>query len=311
MSKTKKKVNVAIKSKEQVIQVAEDCGFTSEQIEKSKQAMDELVALSEDLGLYDDPTPLEASVEAVGSVCEETEARVAQTVETPSSTSLEPLNATAEDAALLDELLGEVTEENKHPELISVDDKLTLKDAWNRPIPTKQVVIEALHFNTLVEKVLYAAYLGAELDTTFNIKAEFPYKVGLLFPEANYDKFLANEDVPVYNDNVGYVKVIVKGFDRIQFFTNIVKLGKEGAFIEAGKAAQRKPFYNIPLLCHRPIEDKIDIVVGVKKVVYSREELESFGMAELTIICKWHKLPLLKSKDKNIKQILEKQKEIK
>ena len=200
-----------------------------------EQAMDELTELSQELGLYDaegnplvkdeSAMPLEGSTEAVESVQEEMNTDVAQTEETPDSIGLEPLNATEQ----LGELLDEITDENKHPELIPtvevdsppVDDKLTLKDGWGRPLPTTLLLLQTVNYTELVSQVLQAAYLGAELDRSFKILSVVPYRVRLLLPTENYDKWLSKEDVMVYDETISYNKVLVRGFNPYDFFKNL------------------------------------------------------------------------------------------
>ncbi len=177
MAKPKKQVTPKSTETNEIMVATVDLPKTPE------QAMDELTELSQEMGLYDvegnplvkdestmaSEPPTEAIVE---SDSEEMNATVAQTEETPNSLGLEPLNATEE----LDTLLDGITEENKHPELIPtvevenppVDDKLTLKDGWGRPLPTTLLTLQTVNYTELVAQVLQAAYLGAELIVVLN-----------------------------------------------------------------------------------------------------------------------------------------------
>ena len=287
-----------------------------------EQAMDELTELSQELGLYDvegnplvkdeSTMPLEAPTEAVESVQEEMNTDVAQTEETSISIGLEPLKAIGE----LDDLLDEVTDENKHPELIPtvelgsppVDDKLTLKDAWDRPIPTTLITLQTVNYTELVSQVLYLAYLGAELDKSYRILTTVPYRIRLLLPSENYDKWISKEDVMVYDENVSYNKVLVRGFDLYSFWRNIIKIGKNDAIILPRTVAQRVAGYMVSCYTRAPIADTPESRISREKIKYTKEELESFTLESLKIVASWYDgIPSMNSKIKYIKEILVKQ----
>lgn len=287
-----------------------------------EQAMQELVELSEELGLYestdnplvkDDSTvPLEAPTGAVESVQEEMNTDVAQTEETPDSIGLEPLNATEQ----LGELLDEITDENKHPELIPtvevdsppVDDKLTLKDGWGRPLPTTLLLLQTVNYTELVSQVLQAAYLGAELDRSFKILSVVPYRVRLLLPTENYDKWLSKEDVMVYDETISYNKVLVRGFNPYDFFKNLIKIGKTGAIVQPRSIAQKNSGYMVSVLTRSPVKDSPESRVSREKISYTKEELEAFSLEDLRIVASWYDgIPSMNAKKGYIKEILAKQ----
>ena len=322
MAKPKKQATPKSTETDQIVVATVDLPYTIEQIETSKKAMDELTELSQELGLYDvegnplvkdeSTMPVEAPTEVVESVQEETNPTVAQTDETPSSIGLEPLNATEE----LGELLDGITEENKHPELIPtveldsppVDDKLTLKDAWDRPIPTTLITLQTVNYTELVSQVLYLAYLGAELDKSYRIMTTVPYRIRLLLPSENYDKWISKEDVMVYDENVSYNKVLVRGFDLYSFWRNIIKIGKNDAIIVPRTVAQRVAGYMVSCYTRAPIADTPESRISREKIKYTKEELESFTLESLKIVASWYDgIPSMNSKIKYIKEILVKQ----
>ena len=322
MAKPKKQATPKSTETDQIVVATVDLPYTIEQIETSKKAMDELTELSQELGLYDvegnplvkdeSTMPVEAPTEVVESVQEETNPTVAQTDETPSSIGLEPLNATEE----LGELLDKVTEENKHPELIPtvevdsppVDDKLTLKDGWGQVIPTTLVTIQTVNYTDLVSQVLYAAYLGAELDTSYRIFSTVPYRIRLLLPSENYDKWLSKEGVMVYDESVSYTKVLVRGFSLYPFWDNVVKVGKSGAMVVPRTVAQKVAGYMVSCYTRAPIADTPESRVSLSKIKYTKEELESFTLESLKIVASWYDgIPSMNAKKGYIKAILEKQ----
>lgn len=290
-----------------------------------EQAMEELTELSQELGLYDitdnplvkdEPTmPLEAPTEPLQVIVEETDTDVAQTEETPSSIATEPLNATEQLGELLDQVLDGITEENKHPELIPtvgldsppVDDKPTLKDAWGRPIPTTLITLQTVNYTELVSQVLYAASLDAELDRSYRIMTTVPYRIRLLLPTENYEKWLSKEDVMVYDENVSYNKVLIKNYDLYGFWRNIIKMGKNHAIIVPRNVAVKRPMYMVSVLTRSPVADTPESRVSRQKVVYSKADLEGFNLEELKIIGGWYGIESMNSKAKYVKAILEKQ----
>lgn len=329
-----------------------------------EQAMDELVELSQELGLYnitgnslvkeESIVPIEAPVEVVESVQGEINATVVQTEETPSSIALEPLNATAEDAAILDELLdetkhlgliptvevGSVLVEGVHyeqsglegaevesvggkirvttvegdvreftePTTTPVDDKFALKDAWGRPIPTTLITLQTVDYTDLVAQVLQAAYLGGEVYRSYRIMTTVPYRIRMLLPTENYQKWLSKEDVMVYDENVSYNKVLVRGFSLYTFWDNVVKVGKSGAVVVPRTVAQKVAGYMVSCYTRAPIADTPESRVSLSKIKYTREELDSFTLESLKIVASWYDgIPSMNAKKAYTKAILEKQ----
>ncbi len=278
-----------------------------------EKAMDELTELSQELGLYDvEGNPLikdtpTTSQEATESILENKEDE-SNTVVTPeaqnvSDSVLEPLNGTGE----LDALLDKVTDENKHEELIpTVNDKLILKDGQGKPIPTKLVVIQSMNYTDLVSQVLQAAYLGAELDKSYRIVTTVPYRIRLLLPTDNHSKWLSKEDVMVYDENVSYNKVLVRGFDLYSFWRNIIKIGKNGAIIVPRTVAQKTSGYMVNCYTRAPMVDTPEHRVGREKVIYTKTELEGFNLASLLAAGSWYGLNS-NSKLKLIRGILQAQ----
>ncbi len=279
-----------------------------------EKAMDELTELSQELGLYDvEGNPLikdtpTTSQEATESILENKEDE-SNTVVTPeaqnvSDSVLEPLNGTGE----LDTLLDKVTDENKHEELIpTVNDKLILKDGQGKPIPTKLVVIQSMNYTDLVSQVLQAAYLGSQLDRSFRILSTVPFRIRVLMPEDQYENFLSKESQVVFDENLTYNKVLVKSYDLYRFWEHIINIGKEGGIVKPRHVAQKRPVYMVPILTRAPLTSSPEHRVGREKVIYTREELESFSLASLKACGSWYDLPSSNSKLKYIKAILEKQ----
>ena len=205
---------------------------------------------------------------------------------------------------------GEVKEFTEPPELsfIPVDDKLTLKDAWGRPVPTTLITLQTVNYTELVSQVLYAASLDAELDRSYRIMTTVPYRIRLLLPTENYEKWISKEDVMVYDENVSYNKVLVRGFSLYPFWDNVVKVGKSGAMVVPRTVAQKVAGYMVSCYTRAPIADTPESRVSLSKIKYTKEELESFTLESLKIVASWYEgIPSMNSKIKYIKEILVKQ----
>lgn len=246
-----------------------------------EQTMNELTELSQELGRYDITNLSEASTEALEPFADETNATVAKEPESDSSIATEHLNDTP------------------------VEDNLTLKDGQGKPIPTKVVVIQSMNYTDLVSQVLYAAYLGSELDRTFRILSTVPFRIRVLMPEDQYENFLSKESQVVFDENLTYNKVLVKAFDLYTFFRNVIKVGKDGAFVVPREVARRKPLM-VPCYMRMPIADTPESRVGREKVIYTKTELESFNLASLLAAGSWYGLNS-NSKLKLIRGILDAQ----
>lgn len=300
-----------------------------------EQAMDELTELSQELGLYDvEGNPLlknvikdqwfaqqggdtpttsqEVTEDTLVSKDGESNTVVAPEAQNASEGSTEGLKGDGELGTLLDK----VTEENKHTELIptvelgnpSVDDKLTLKDGWGKPIPTKLVVIQSMNYTDLVAQMLYAGYLGSQLDCSFRILSTVPFRIRVLMPEDQYKNFLSKESQVVFDENLTYNKVLVKSWDLYGFWKSIINIGKNGGIVQPRQVAQKRPMYMVPILTRAPVKDTPESRLSRVKVVYTKDELEEFSLEDLRIVASWYEgIPSMNAKKGYIKEILIKQ----
>ena len=111
----------------------------------------------------------------------------------------------------------------------------------------------------------------------------------------------------VYDENVSYNKVLVRGFDLYSFWRNIIKIGKNGAIIVPRTVAQKVAGYMANCYTRAPIADTPESRVNHKKIKYTKTELESFNLESLKIIGDWYEIPPSNSKLRYIKVILEAQ----
>ena len=112
----------------------------------------------------------------------------------------------------------------------------------------------------------------------------------------------------VYDENVSYNKVLVRGFDLYSFWRNIIKIGKNDAIIVPRTVAQRVAGYMVSCYTRAPIADTPESRISREKIKYTKEELESFTLESLKIVASWYEgIPSMNAKKAYIKEILAKQ----
>jgi len=280
-----------------------------------EKTLDELSAVSQDIGMYkqDDPTINSSRpVEATESVKQEINTTVAPEAK---MATIEAQEATG---VSLGSLLDKVTNENKHPELISdlplpvgitisepTNDAQHVKNGWGNPLPTKVVTIRKSYLRETVEEALYIANLGGALDTTFLPTMTCPFICRMLLPEDKYQEYLERKSQNGYDESHnGYNEVLVKGVDRSTFWKNLIKVGNTGGFLLPSSQPTRAPQFTAKLLTRNPVADTIETKLKPVKAQYTREELEAFSIEDLRTIGDWYNLSF-NSKQKYVKAIIE------
>jgi len=280
-----------------------------------EKTLDELSAVSQDIGMYeqDDPTINSSRpVEATESVQQEINTTVAPEAK---MATIEAQEATG---VSLGSLLDKVTNENKHPELISdlplpvgitisepTNDAQHVKNGWGNPLPTKVVTIRKSYLRETVEEALYIANLGGALDTTFLPTMTCPFICRMLLPEDKYQEYLERKSQNGYDESHnGYNEVLVKGVDRSTFWKNLIKVGNTGGFLLPSSQPTRAPQFTAKLLTRNPVADTIETKLKPVKAQYTREELEAFSIEDLRTIGDWYNLSF-NSKQKYVKAIIE------
>jgi len=262
----------------------------------SEQTLDEIVAISQELGLYElDSNPLINSsrpIEAVESVQQESNTTVAP----EAGIAVNASQSVIEASLPVGITISEPTNEAQY-----------VKDGWDRPVPTKVVTIKKSYLRETVEETLYIANLGGALDTTFLPTMTCPFICRMLLPESKYQEYLERSSQIGYDESLnGYNEVLVKGVDRPTFWKNLVKVGNAGGFLVPNSQPTRAPQFTAKLLTRKPVADTIHTQLKPKKAIYTREELESFSIEDLHIIGGWFKLSF-NSKQKYVKAIIESQ----
>lgn len=265
----------------------------------SDKAMDELVALDQELGLYNITTnPLiksDSAIEAVEGVQQEINTTVAPEANIAVIEAQEATEGVTEYFLPVGITISEPTNDAQY-----------VKDGWDRPVLTKVVTIKKSYLRETVEEALYIANLGGALDTTFLPTMTCPFICRMLIPEANYQEYLERKSQIGYDESQvgGYNEVLVKGVDRSTFWKNLVKVGNAGGFLLPNSQPTRAPQFTAKLLTRKPVLDTINTQLKPKKAIYTREELESFSIEDLHIVGEWYNLSF-NSKQKYVKAIIE------
>jgi hypothetical protein len=264
-----------------------------------KDTVTELTELSQELGLYDvEGNPL---IKNTPTTSQEATESTSETFEGESNTVVTPEPQNASEASV------EPLQEFVDSSIPLVDEKLSLKDGWGRPLPTVAIVIQSVNYTDLVSQALYLAYLGAELDVSYRVMTVLPYRVRLLLPAENYAKWLSKEDQMVYNEDTTYNRVLVKSYDLYGFWKNIIKIGKNGSIVQPKHVAQKVGGYMVPCLTRSPVADTPESRLGIGKIKYDKSELESFTLESLKIVGDWYSILPSNSKLKYIRAIMDKQ----
>lgn len=188
-----------------------------------------------------------------------------------------------------------------------VESREVLYDAWNRPIPTELFLIESISYPDLITKLIHAGTLGAKLNPTKRILLNsWPYRIHLMLPTYTYKIFEAGSSYPFFNEGTEYNKITVRAFSQQRFIETVLEVACQGVVWEPSSAIIKSPKFSVKLLTRAPIAPTQNILVGLDKVSYSKDELSAFDIKQLTLIGSWYGLSF-KSKDKYIKGILDKQ----
>lgn len=181
-------------------------------------------------------------------------------------------------------------------------------DHANVPQPAIRIEIREPKLDALVRKVLQIAYLGGELYPQGIQLGRVPYRVSMLIREDKYEAYTNGEGVAKINDNA--LEVVVKGKDSGNFLKRLIEVGKGGAAIQDQRQVSKTGVYAAPLLTNTPVTASASISTGVKKPIYTVEDLKGFSAQQLKIVCNWYSI-VWKGKVQARIAIVEKQKEIK
>lgn len=284
----------------------EDIVYTQEQIEASRKAMDELIALDQELELY---TTKEAPTIALEEEYTETDTEVAITENVAVNESEEVLGGSViittelpegytqeEIDALIEKDLDkwenrEIGAQEEYVRVIEAPPAHFLFNGQNQPIPATLIVIREMRLQNLVDKVLYVANLGGDLFPQGIRLDSAPYICKVLLPTSLVEKYNNLEDKLVYDENKGYLDLVVKAANSPTFLKRLFKVGKKGAIISPGKLVTKVAGFAVSLKSLFPVEADGSVSVGVDKPIYSVDDLKAMKSESLKIVSSWYGLP--------------------
>lgn len=270
---------------------------------KQEETVEIVYNNSPDTQAIDSKAPVEPLQEDVG---------VVDTVYTPEAENFSESFLEAMDKVYQEEVVTGITtpyvkryqEEDEEP----VIPEYYILDHANVPQPAVRIDIREPKLDSLVNKVLEIAYLGGELYPQGIQLGRVPYRVSMLIREDKYEAYTNGEGVAKINDNA--LEVVVKGKDSGNFLKRLIEVGKGGAAIQDQRQVSKTGVYAAPLLTNTPVTASASISTGVKKPIYTVEDLKGFSAQQLRIVCNWYSIPF-KGKVQSRIDIVEKQKEIK
>lgn len=240
--------------------------YTQEQIEASRKAMDELMALDQELGLYDPP---EAHTIALEEESTETDTEVALTENV----------AVNESEEVLEEWVEPTTPEH------------FLFNVYNQPIPATLILLREMKLQTLVEKLLYIGSLGGELYPQGIRLGLAPFVCKVLIPTEKLEAYNNLEGKLEYDETKEYLDINIRATNSPTFIKRLLQVGKKGAVLAPSKAVSKVGGFSVSLKSLAPLEPSASVSVGVNKPIYSLEELKAMKSESLKIVSSWYKLP--------------------
>jgi hypothetical protein len=169
-----------------------------------EKAMDELVKLSEEIGMYAEDSP-----------------SLIATDQEASWDDLEVIGSSEEHAQLSDLTVEEVNE------ALGIEPE----------IEYTSVEIKGVNFIETVKEILYAGSLGAIIDPKYRPQlARVPYSVHVMIPVDMLEAYQSKEDTQEYDENVQYNVASVSCLDVGRFVEQLLEVGEQGAVLHPKKA---------------------------------------------------------------------------
>lgn len=164
-------------------------------------------------------------------------------------------------------------------------------DWAGKPVAATLMHIRESKINTLVEKVIFASYLGGELYKNGVQLNRVPYRANVLIPTSKVQQFLSGEGKLEYEEGYPYTACTVKGISAHLFLKRIMAVSKKGAVITPLKKAVNNSGFLVSLQCKTPVAQSPSFQLAAHKPTYTLEELKAMSAESLKIICGWFQLP--------------------
>lgn len=155
-------------------------------------------------------------------------------------------------------------------------------------VPDVPVTVSGVNLKSVIEEILYWAYLGAvPKPKVFPMLTYPPYKVELLVTEEAADNFKKQEGKRTWQEGTEYYQVLVNTPDPVIFLRELVRLGEKGAVIAPNVGVKIGKPHQVNLSM-RVIEETSPVVrtLPKKQIIYSEKELAEMKLSELQSIGK-------------------------
>jgi hypothetical protein len=164
-------------------------------------------------------------------------------------------------------------------------------DWANQPVAATLIHIRETKINSLVEKVIFASYLGGELYKSGVQLNRVPYRANVLIPTSKVQQFLSGEGKLEYEEGYPYTACTVKGISAHLFLKRIIAVSKKGAVITPLKKAVNNNGFLVSLQCKAPVAQSPSFQLAAHKPKYSVDELKELSAESLRIVCSWYNIP--------------------
>jgi hypothetical protein len=162
---------------------------------------------------------------------------------------------------------------------------------WSgKPVAATLMHIRETKINSLVEKVMFASYLGGELHKNGVQLNRVPYRANVLIPTSKVCQWVSEEGKLEYEEGFNYTPVTVKGISAHLFLKRIMEVSKKGAVITPLKRAMNNNGYLVSLLCKAPVAQSASFQLAAQKPIYTLDDLRGMGAESLKVVCGWHGL---------------------
>ncbi len=163
-------------------------------------------------------------------------------------------------------------------------------DWANQPVAATLIHLRETKINSLVEKVMFASYLGGELYKNGVQLNRVPYRANVLIPTSKVGQFLSGEGKLEYEEGYPYTACTVKGISAHLFLKRVMAVSKKGAVITPLKKAVNNSGFLVSLQCKAPVAQSASFQLSAHKPKYSVDELKELSAESLRIVCSWYNI---------------------
>lgn len=276
--------------------------ITPEVMAKSEEAMDELVAIGQEI----EQGVVEPSSESITDVLEQEATNVPPEGENVSTASVDSLELISNEVGLeqVDQLLNKMEEVLENIQEIHKDfsEKLDITpdcsiDFTNgRSKPAVYVVLggygtkEGTYFNEMMKEVVYILTLGGKFDRSVAPRfSGLPFSCKMKVPVDKYSDYVNRAGYPDYEVDKETYKVSLSAPDFRVLLNSLEKYVEQGFEIDPNQACLYKGRYVIPFQLRFPVEITAGLHCKLRTPIkYTVEELREMQWSQVKSIAKLH-----------------------